>query len=238
MDPVTQSFGKPPLGMLAAEMMVELLQTQDYIQHASLFQGEPIQYDLDRFRERAIPLQVLNGVQAETDTFMGLLFGETIQKLKRRIIPKLEVDLPQLHWECVGLPGNANLDVAWLKGIQQKPIADIVICRTGRQSGALDWMLLKSYGQRMVFVGLEEEWQAFRGSYFNVDFYKASSLLDLARVIAGAKIYIGSQSFGLALAESMLVPRVAELSERHPIRMSAVHGYQILTPHLMEVYVH
>ncbi|MEO6830026.1 MAG: hypothetical protein ABI164_09450, partial [Acidobacteriaceae bacterium] len=60
---------------------------------------------------------------------------------------------------------------------------------------------------------------------------------DLAQVIAGAKLYVGSQSFGLALADSMLIPRVAELSEQNPIRMSAVHGHQMLTTHLMEEYV-
>lgn len=236
-DPVTQYFGKPPLGMQSAEMMAELLKTQDYIRHASLFHGEPIRYDLDRFRERAIPIHIFNGVQATTDKIAGLLFSELIPKLKQQVIPKLEVNLPQFHWECVGLPGQANLDVAWLKGIPRKSIADIVICKTAHQSRTIDWMLLKKHEKRMVFVGLEKEWQAFRHLYFNVEFYKASSLLDLAQVIAGTKLYVGSQSFGLALADSMLIPRVAELSEQNPIRMSAVHGHQMLTPHLMEEYV-
>lgn len=218
-------------------MMVELLETQDYIQHASVFRGEAIDYDLDRFREKATPVHVFNAVQAETDKFADMLFGNQIAKLRQQVIPKLEVNLPQFHWESVGLPGKANLDVRWLNGIPQKSIAEVVICKTGRQSGKLDWPLLNGYQNRMVFVGLEQEWQAFRRAYFNVEFYKASSLLDLAQVIAGAKLYVGNQSFGLALADAMLVPRVAELSGHNPIRMSPVHGHQVLTPNLMEAYI-
>ncbi len=236
-DPVTRYFEKPSLGMRTAEMMVELLETQDYVQRASLFRGEPVQYDLDRFRERAVPVHLFNGFQAETDKLIGMLFGDSATKLRQQIMPKLEVNIPQFHWESVGLPGKANLDVSWLRRIPQKSIADIVICKTARGSGTLDWALLKAYEKRMVFVGLEDEWQAFRRAYFNVEFYKASTLLDLAQVISGTKLYVGNQSFGLALADSMLIPRVAELSGHNPIRMSTVRGHQALTPHLMEAYI-
>ncbi len=236
-DHVTQHLQKPALGMQSARMMIELLQTQDYIQRAALYDGEPVSYDLDRFRDKAFPVHVFNIIQNETDKAAGLLFGNFAAEVRQRFVPRLEVNMPQFHWESVGLPGKADLNVPWISGIQQKSIAEIVISKTPRHSGKLNWLGLKQYASRSVFVGMEEEWQAFRGAYFDIEFYKVSSLLDFAQVVAGAKLYVGNQSFGLALADAMLVPRVAELWEPNPIRMSAVRGHNSLTQNVVEAYI-
>jgi hypothetical protein len=125
----------------------------------------------------------------------------------------------------------------WLTGISPKPVADIVICRTGRHSGTLDWLRLKEYADRAVFVGLEEEWQAFCHDWFPIPFYKAADLVDFARVVGGAKLYVGNQSFGLALAEAMLIPRVAQLWEVSPNRMPLVRGHHVLTSDIVDRYI-
>jgi hypothetical protein len=236
-DYVTEYPGKSPLGIQTAKMMVELLDTQDYIRSAALYEGEPIIYDLDRFRKKAVPAHIFNVLKAETDRIAGLLFGKPILDLRQRVIPQMEVNLPQFHWESAGLPGRADLDTPWLNGIPQKSIAEIVISRTGRYPGTLDWSGLKQYASRSVFVGLEEEWQAFQSAYFNVGFYKVSSLLDFAQVVSGAKLYVGNQSFGLALADAMLIPRVAELWGPNPIRMSAINGHHSLKQNVVEAYI-
>ena len=236
-DHVTQYLGKPALGIHSARMMIELLETQDYIHRAALYGGEPVNYDLDRFRDKAFPVHVFNIIQAETDKAAGLLFGNLATDIRRRIIPKLEIDMAQFHWESIGLAGRADLDIPWMNGIPQKPIAEIVICKTSRYSGKLNWRGLKEYASRSVFVGMEEEWQAFRSAYFDVEFYKVCNLLDFAQVVAGAKLYVGNQSFGLALADAMLIPRVAELGEPNPIRMSAIRAHNSLTQHVVEAYI-
>jgi hypothetical protein len=236
-DHVTQYREKPPLGIETAEMMIELLQTQDYIHRAALYKGEPLTHDLDRFRSKAVPAHIFNIVKAETDKAAGLLFGSFATEIRRRVIPNLEINMPQFHWESVGLPGKADPDIPWMNGIPKKPIADIVLSKTGRYCGKLDWLRLKEYASRSVFVGLEEEWQAFRSTYFDLEFYKVSSLLDFAQVVTGAKLFVGNQSFGLALADAFLVPRVAELWEPNPIRMSAVKAHHILTQDVVEAYI-
>jgi hypothetical protein len=237
-DPVTQYFEKPPLGREAAQGMIELLETQDCIHRAALYQGELVSCDLDRFRGRAVPVHVFNIFKTESDKMAARLFGDIGKEIRQKVIPSLEVEMAQFHWEIAGLPGQADVDTPWITGISPQPRAEIVISKTTRHGGSLDWPSLQQYADRSIFVGLEEEWRAFRRAYFDVRFYQVSSLLEFAQVVAGAKLYVGNQSFGLALADAMLIPRVAELWDSNPIRMSAIHGHQVLTPELVEAYIH
>lgn len=236
-DPTTRYPEKPALGIDAARGMVELLETQSYIRSAAVYNGEPITHDLDRFRDKAVPVHVFNVLKQQTDRIAETFFGSPIKELRRQFIPNMEVDLAQFHWEAVGLPGKANCDVPWITGIQPSPIAEIVISRTGRYSGQLDWLNLKDYAARAVFVGHAEEWRTFQHDFFEIRFHQATSLVDLAQTIAGAKLFVGNQSFGLALADAMLIPRVAELSASHPIRTSSIHAHQDLTHEIMEAYL-
>lgn len=237
LDYRTQYMGKPPLGRQTALMMVQLLETQDYIEKASLYEGEPVSYNLDQFRDKAVPIHLFNIIKSGSDDLAGLLFGPLVKELRQRAVPKLEVDLPQLVWESIGLPGKVDLSTPWMTGIPQKRMADIVVSKTVRYPGKLDWSCLKPYASRAVFVGLEEEWRAFREAYFAIEFYRTEDLLDLAKVIAGAKLFVGSQSFALALADAMLIPRVAQLWEPSPNRISAVNSHQVLAPDIIRTYV-
>jgi len=236
-DHQTQYPEKPPLGRDTALMMVDLLETQDCIQRADLYDGTPIRYDLDEFRSKALPVHIFNSIKHGTDDLAGSLFGGFVKELRRHLVPKLEVDLPQFHWESVGLPGRADLTKPWITGIQKKSLADLVVCKTVRYSGTLDWAELKPYSKRSIFVGLEHEWRSFCENYFQIDFYKAENLVDLTHVIAGAKLFVGNQSLGLALADAMLIPRVAQLWDESPNRMSPANAHRVLTHALVTTYI-
>ena len=235
-DHRTEYFGKPALGERAARMMTELLLTQDYIQQAALYDGRPVSCDLDRFREVAVSIHLFNGLRAQTNRATGMLFGDALERIREQIIPKIELDLPQCHWDCAALPGRANVD-PWLSGMDKKHVADIVICRTERHPGKLDWNVLRPIAHKAVFVGFEKERLAFHKSRFAVAFYKAADFVDLAQVIAGAKLFVGNQCFGLALADAMSVPRVVEVWDESPNRGSAMNAHYVLTPDVVEAYV-
>jgi hypothetical protein len=235
-DHRTEYFQKPPLGELAAGMMTQLLCTQDYIHHAALYDGRPVTCDLDRFREKAVGVHVFNTLRAQSNRFAGLVFGNAAEQVRESIIPRIEVDLPQCHWECVALPGKANLD-PWLSGISPKLVGDIVVCRTGRRAGSLDWRILAPFARNTVFVGFEMEHFAFCKSQFPVEFYQAADFIDLARVIAGAKLFVGNQCFGLALADAMSVPRVVEVWDESPNRMLSANAHDTLTREVIERHV-
>ena len=233
----TQYFGKPALGRTAAVMILDLLETQEYIELAKLYEGEPISYNLDSFRNQAVPIHLFNLIKNEWDEVAGKLFGSAVKGLRQQMIPTLQVDLPQLHWEIAGLPGQVDSTVPWITGIPKKSVADIVVCRTIRHPGKFDWAGLKNYADRSVFIGLEEEWRAFCQSYFNIPFYRVEDLLEFAQVVAGAKLFVGNQSFGLALADAMSVPRVAELWEPSPNRMSLSNAHDKLTPEVIRTHI-
>ena len=157
--------------------------------------------------------------------------------MRQRIVPQMELDFPQTYWDLAGLPGKVDVDKPWITGIRQESVADIVVSRTHRYPGKLDWICLKEYADRCVFVGLEEEWSAFRSDYFNIEFYRPRDLLDFAQVVAGAKLFVGNQSFGLALADAMLMPRVAQLAETSPNRMPPRNAHRTLTSRLLRAYL-
>lgn len=237
MDYRTQYPEKPPLGRTAALMIVDLLETQEYIELARLYEGEPISYNLDSFRKQAISIHLFNLVKNELDEVAGNLFGSVVKGLRQQMIPRLQVDLPQLHWEIAGLPGQFDSAVPWITGIPKKAVADIVVSRTARHPGEFDWARLRNYAARSVFIGLEDEWRAFCQNYFMIPFYRVENLLDFARVVAGAKLFVGNQSFGLALADAMSIPRVAELWAPSPNRLAQRNAHDKLTPEVIRTYI-
>jgi hypothetical protein len=236
-DARTQYLAKPPLGIDAANKMIELLSTQPYIQKAELFAQQPLTIDLDRFRHTAIPVHVFNSINAESGRIADFLFGDLARDLRRKFVPTIDIDLVQFHWEAANLQGRADPNQPWITGLSPKPLAEIVICRTGRYSGDFDWSRVKSYADRAVFLGFESEWQAFRAAHFDVSFYQVSSLLDFAQVIAGAKLYVGNQSFGLALANSMVIPSIVELCGPNPLPVSAANVHRNLEHRIVEGYL-
>lgn len=85
---------------------------------------------------------------------------------------------------------------------------DIVINRTARYHNNefdLHW-LVEKYHHRMVFVGSQEEYDQFvlwACPVPKIPYHKTSNLLDVARIIAGAKCFIGNQSCPLAIAHGL-----------------------------------
>jgi hypothetical protein len=230
-------FEKPPLGETAALMIIELLRAQSYVQKAELYQGQAIAYDFDRFRDKATRIHALNCIRSQADDLAGALFGPAVKDLRRCMIPVLPVDLPQLHWECVGLPGRADVSRPWITGIHPKPLADIVVCKTARHPGSFDWQALKPYRDRCVFLGFESEWKEFRDDCFPVEFHRVASLLEFAQILAGAKLFVGNQSFGLALADAMLIPRAAQLWDASPNSMPPVNAHRTLSAEIVDFYI-
>jgi hypothetical protein len=119
--------------------------------------------------------------------------------------------------ECHAMAFNLKFDLTkpWLFNIEPKHVADIVINDTGKlrwEGITLDWEQLRDFETRAVYVGLPHEYSNFcRDRKYNIPRVEIEDALDFARIIKGAKLYIGNQSTGLALAEGMKTPRFADL---------------------------
>lgn len=117
------------------------------------------------------------------------------------------------HLDAFGV--NYNLAFPWLRNISPVYINDIVISRTKRNLSTLNkfnWQVLSKYEEKCIFIGFEDEYEEFKKcTGLNVERYPARSILEIARVVKGSKLFIGNQSLGFALAEAMKHPRVLEV---------------------------
>lgn len=109
----------------------------------------------------------------------------------------------RLHGKAFGL----NLDEKpWLT--VNDPIAfpnyPIVVSRTPRyRNSDFRWdAICEKHRSQMIFVGTEDEHLNFSGfvAPHKIPHFKTKNLLHMARVIAGAKVFIGNQSSPLAIA--------------------------------------
>ncbi len=99
----------------------------------------------------------------------------------------------------------------WLT-VNPTPLANVVIARSSRYHNPdFDWSsILKRFRNETVFVGLRSEHQAFEKEFGKIAYHHTESLFELAKIIAGSKLFIGNQSCPYALAEGLKVNAILE----------------------------
>jgi len=138
--------------------------------------------------------------------------------------------------EAHGVPLTEK-DKAWL-GVEPEVVAPVVINRTGpgRQphhvyhNPNFPWhRVWQKYHKEAVFVGLPEEHEVFCAACGDVARYPTADLYQAAKVIAGAKLFIGNQSACFWMAEGMKKNIVLEVWPSGPNslihRPGAHHGW-------------
>jgi len=101
------------------------------------------------------------------------------------------------------------------------PGRDIVVNRTERfHNEFFPWaQLVIKHGHRMVFIGSPEEYQTFRGfglPQIDIPYQPTPTLLEVARFIKGAKVFVGNQSAPMAIALGLGVNIVQETWPGNP----------------------
>jgi len=124
-------------------------------------------------------------------------------------------------------------DEPWLF-TDNKYVSEVIIHRSFRYlNSTFPWVrILEKYRGRVVFVGLSEEHSEFERLFGSIPFFKTSNFLELAQIINGCKLFIGSQSSPLAIAEGLKKDIVVQVAERgiggyscRFIRKGAVLGF-------------
>jgi hypothetical protein len=118
----------------------------------------------------------------------GYKLGDTIVERQRR-------------W--VGAP-EADTETPWLKAEPNK-VAPIVINRASRWHGFhFPWAkIIKEFYDDIVFIGLQDEHEAFQNEFGKVFFVPCQDLLEAAEIIEGAELFIGNQSCCNAIANGL-----------------------------------
>ncbi len=135
--------------------------------------------------------------------------------------------------EMLGIPHTSRTE-PWLRVLEKREVAPVVMHRSERyRVEDFPWRrVVEQYGKEAVFVGGEDEHREFTGRYGSVSYYRTSTYLELAEVIAGAVLFVGNQSSPAAVAEGLKVNKILETVPRdhwawncHWERPGVIHGY-------------
>lgn len=125
------------------------------------------------------------------------------------------LNLADIHSNWVG-HDHWPREVPWLTVDRADYTYPVVINRSARyRHEGFPWehIYAKVKG-RACFVGVPWEHKDFQTKYGEIDYVETASLLEAARIIAGADLFIGNQSCPRAIAEALKVPVLVEAT--HP----------------------
>lgn len=144
------------------------------------------------------------------------------------------------NWTAVMLGLVCDLSKPWLKVEPDRTFQDsIVVARSARyRNNAISYSFLGKY-RKVVFVGIEDEYIDFRQHVPQAEWVRVKDFLEMARIIAGSRLFIGNQSFPFSIAEGLKVPRVVELDPIAPNVVPAGDcGFDVLFQSQFEHVVH
>jgi hypothetical protein len=107
---------------------------------------------------------------------------------------------------------TADLGLPWLK-VEPDPAFknEIVVARSFRyRAPGINYDFLAAY-PHITFVGLKEEYEDMKKAIPGLKHRMVKDFLEFAQIIAGAKFFIGNQSFPFAVAEGLKARRALEL---------------------------
>ena len=188
-----------------------LLELQPYITSVAYAPAPPpdIDFDLNRFREYLIsePEQLRQG--------------------NRRL------NLAEAHLYTFKLP-LSECERAWLTIDYADPMAwPVLFHRSARwRNEEFPWSeIIRRHGKQAAFVGLDSEFKDFteEQQWSDLPHLPTADFLQLARLIAGCKLYIGNQSLPYAICEGLKHFSVLEVWPEGPNclfkRENAIYGY-------------
>lgn len=121
--------------------------------------------------------------------------------------------LAQIQSEMFG-KNCTTLEQPWLQ--VDRPVRSekhcVIMHRSSRYHNAdFPWKaVVEKYGQHALFVGLRKEWEVFCKEFGQIEYHPTADFLELARLIAGSKLFIGNQSAPYSIAEGLKHPAILE----------------------------
>jgi hypothetical protein len=121
-------------------------------------------------------------------------------------------NLADAHLRVIGLSPVWRQE-SWLSARPtDSPVAHVIFARSLQHRGAPGFWetCYRGLGAQAVFVGTDAEHAAFCYAVGPIRHHPTRNLLDLARTIAGASLFVGNQSCPFAIAEGLKVPAIQE----------------------------
>jgi len=191
------------------EIMRPLLEVQPYLTSVEFSEKPPPDTDIDlnQFREYLITEH------------------ERMKKGARRL------NLAEAHLYTFKLDLE-ECEKPWLVVDYAQPIPDkpVLMHRSARwRNSSFPWKkIMERHAHHAVFVGLASEHEDFVKDFGDLPYRPTSNFLELARLIAGCRLYIGNQSLPYAICEGLKHNSVLEVWREGPNclfkRKNAIYG--------------
>ncbi len=193
------------------DMLTPLLEAQSFVNSVNVWNGEPIEIDLDKVRQ--VNINVPHGC---------------IRKWYSYLYPDMCHDNSK---QIIHMPKNLKH-----RSLVQPPY--VLVNRTQRYlSHYIAYKFLKDY-PNVLFAGTEVEYKLFLTHAPNAIHIQVRDFLDLAYWIQNAQVFIGNQSFCFAVAEQMKTKRVLEVcAYAQNVIPSGANGYDFYSQEALEYYV-
>lgn len=133
------------------------------------------------------------------------------------------------HLATMGMPFTER-DRPWIHVDRKVSEYPVLFHRSARYHNPFfPWnRILEQYGQHAVFVGLPHEHQAFCKRFGPISYVPTANLLELARMIAGSRLFVGNQSAPFAIAEALKANAILEVCPKYDNcsypRANVIHG--------------
>jgi hypothetical protein len=144
------------------------------------------------------------------------------------------------RWYFLTFGVNYDLGKPWLNVEPDAAYKDeIIITRTFRyRTPLIDYSFLNKW-PNLSFIGLQEEYEDMKKVIPGIKYIVTKDALQLARTMAGCKLFVGNQSFVFAVAEAIKITRVLELSYYTPVAIvEGSTGYDFCYQPQFEKIIH
>lgn len=121
------------------------------------------------------------------------------------------LNIADQHAHYLGTPYSGGRG-PWLTVPSRSTVAPVVFARSARyRNPAFPWrQVYERFGGDACFVGTADEHAEFEARIGAVPHTPTETLLDVARVVAGCRLFVGNASCPRAIAEGLKVPVCAE----------------------------
>lgn len=181
-----------------ADRLSPLLRAQPYLADVQIWDGRPVDFDLNRFRTSGFPHRA----------------GDIARYYRHAFNCQ----------PCTWKP--------WLTAEPDAAYAGMILVnRTLRYRSGLSYAFLRAYADRLLFVGLPDEYADFRKAFgLNIPHWLPANFLAVARAIAACRLFIGNQSACFAIAEALKVPRIVEICPYVPNNIpNGANGFEAVS---------
>jgi hypothetical protein len=184
-------------------MLRPLLLSQEYIHDVEVYNGQPINIDLDVIRKKIF----VNLPHQAIQQWIFMAYPDLAADLSVPWIDIGEVDISDCYLQYRSLVTTyLQIDDLFDK---------IIINFTERyRNHTIDYYFLKKYKNNLIFAGTDKEYQLFCDRWeLDIPRLVVNDFLQLAFIIKNAKFLLSNQSFQWNLSSAMRTPHILELCE-------------------------